>query len=162
MMCKRINTQLNKPTNQNLVKIPRVVKPTNKKKFGNQSNKQPIVPPALSVRNHIILLLCLCANIKQNYNLIICGSPYTPLRICLTNDTTQQRQSRKKDVQVILQIQLLFGSYLIVYRLMSIICKPQEFLQISIYSKETINIFVKKAFGQLRYVFADSIGTLMG
>ena len=27
---KRLNTQLNKPTNQNLIKVPKVVKPTNK------------------------------------------------------------------------------------------------------------------------------------
>ena len=28
---KRLNTQLNKPTNQNLVKVPTVVRPTHKK-----------------------------------------------------------------------------------------------------------------------------------
>ena len=28
---KRLNTQLNKPTNQNTLKVPKVVKPTNKK-----------------------------------------------------------------------------------------------------------------------------------
>ena len=28
---KRFDTQLNKPTNQNLMKVPKVIKPTNKK-----------------------------------------------------------------------------------------------------------------------------------
>ena len=28
---KRLDTQLNKPTNQNLIRVPKVVKPTNKK-----------------------------------------------------------------------------------------------------------------------------------
>ena len=30
---KRFNTQLNKPTNQNSVNVPKIVKPTNKKTF---------------------------------------------------------------------------------------------------------------------------------
>ena len=44
----RLDTHLNEPTNQNSLKVPKVVKPTNKKTFtrhfGDQSNKKPIVP----------------------------------------------------------------------------------------------------------------------
>ena len=40
---KRLDTQLNEPTNQNLIKFPKVVKLT-KKDFGDQCNKQPNVP----------------------------------------------------------------------------------------------------------------------
>ena len=44
---KRLETQLNKPTNQNLLKVPKVVKRTNKKtleNFGDWCNKQSNVP----------------------------------------------------------------------------------------------------------------------
>ena len=45
---KRLVTQLNESTNQNLVKVPKVVKPTNKKtlvkNFGDQCKKKPNVP----------------------------------------------------------------------------------------------------------------------
>ena len=41
---KILDTQLNIPTNQNSIKVPKVVKPTNKKTFGNYCNKQPNVP----------------------------------------------------------------------------------------------------------------------
>ena len=45
---KRLVTQLNESTNLNLVKVPKVVKPTKKKTllkiFGDQCNKKPNVP----------------------------------------------------------------------------------------------------------------------
>ena len=45
---KCIDTQINKSTNQNLVKVPKVIKPTNQKilfkNFGDWGNKQPNVP----------------------------------------------------------------------------------------------------------------------
>ena len=45
---KRLVTQLNELTNLKLVKVPKVVKPTNKKtllkNFGDQCNKKPNVP----------------------------------------------------------------------------------------------------------------------
>ena len=40
---KCLNIQLNYPTNQNSIKVPKVVEPTNKKTFGNYCNKQPNV-----------------------------------------------------------------------------------------------------------------------
>ncbi len=47
----RLDNQLNEPTNQNSIKVPTVVKPTNKKmilqNFGDQCNKQPNVPLSL-------------------------------------------------------------------------------------------------------------------
>ena len=45
---KRLDTQLNEPTYQNFIKVPNVVKPTNKKTllldFGDKCNKQHNVP----------------------------------------------------------------------------------------------------------------------
>ena len=42
---KRLDTQQNEPTYQNSIKVPKVVKPTNKKSYYNkQCNKQPNVP----------------------------------------------------------------------------------------------------------------------
>ena len=41
---KRLDTQLNELINLNSIEVPKVDKPTNKKDFGNQSNKQPNVP----------------------------------------------------------------------------------------------------------------------
>ena len=45
---KRLNTQQKEPTNQTLIKVPEVVKPTNKqtllKDFGNKWNKEPNAP----------------------------------------------------------------------------------------------------------------------
>ena len=45
---KRLDAQLNEPTNQNSIKVLKVVKPTNKKTllcdFGDLCNKQPNVP----------------------------------------------------------------------------------------------------------------------
>jgi len=42
----------NKPTNQNSIKVPQIVMPTNKKtlfcEFGDYYNKQPIVPSLLT------------------------------------------------------------------------------------------------------------------
>ena len=45
---KRLDTQLNELTNQNLIKVPKVIKLTNKKallkNFGDYKNKQPNDP----------------------------------------------------------------------------------------------------------------------
>ena len=44
---KHLEILLNEPTNQNSVKVPKVVKPTNNKtiiKLENWCNKQPIIP----------------------------------------------------------------------------------------------------------------------
>ena len=45
---KRLETELNETTNQNSIKLPKVVEPTNKKtllyNFGDQCNKQPNIP----------------------------------------------------------------------------------------------------------------------
>ena len=39
--------KLNKPTNQNLLKAPKVVKPTNKKTLGTGVINSPMSPPSL-------------------------------------------------------------------------------------------------------------------
>ena len=48
LVVKRQDTQIDEPTNQNLMKVLNVVKPTNKKtlllKIGDQCNKLPNVP----------------------------------------------------------------------------------------------------------------------
>ena len=48
---KRLDAQLNESTSPNSFKVPKVVKPTNKKtllqNFGDKYNKQPIVPSFL-------------------------------------------------------------------------------------------------------------------
>ncbi len=53
---KRLDTQLDKPTNQNSVKVPKVVMPKNKKTllqiFVDQCNKQPIIPSLMLVCCH--------------------------------------------------------------------------------------------------------------
>ena len=59
---KRWHTQVDKPTNQNLVKVPKVVKPTNKKRYyetlGTRIiNKQPIIPS-------LSLLLDSCVRVR--------------------------------------------------------------------------------------------------
>ena len=41
--------QLNKPTNQNSVKIPKVVKPTNNKAFGTNAINSPLSHLSLSI-----------------------------------------------------------------------------------------------------------------
>ena len=55
---KRLNIQLNKQTNQNSLKVPKVFIPTNKKKllynFGDSCNKQLIVTPSLLAKGHIL------------------------------------------------------------------------------------------------------------
>ena len=48
LMVETFGHSTKKPTNQNLLKVPKVDKPTNKKtllcNFGDECNKQPIVP----------------------------------------------------------------------------------------------------------------------
>ena len=64
-LLKRLDTQLNEPANQNSLKVPKVVKPMNKKTFlqdfGNKCNKQPNIP-SLAGEEYIILveLIRLC------------------------------------------------------------------------------------------------------
>ena len=41
------NTQLNKPINQNSMRVPKVVKPTNKKTLGTSLRNSPMSPPSL-------------------------------------------------------------------------------------------------------------------
>ena len=40
--------QLNKPANQNSIKVPKVVEPTNKKTLGTREIHGPISPPSLA------------------------------------------------------------------------------------------------------------------
>ena len=58
---KRFDTQLHKPTNQNSIKVPKVVKPTNMQielqDFRDQCNKQPLSPPFLHTHTKIDILL---------------------------------------------------------------------------------------------------------
>ena len=42
---KLFDTQLNEPINQNLIKVPKVVKPTNKKTFGTSVINSPMSLP---------------------------------------------------------------------------------------------------------------------
>ena len=44
---KRWDTQSNKPTNQNPITVPKVVKPTNKKSLGTTVINSPMSPPFL-------------------------------------------------------------------------------------------------------------------
>ena len=44
---KLFDTQLNEPINQNLIKVPKVVKPTHKKTFGTGVINSPMSPPSL-------------------------------------------------------------------------------------------------------------------
>ena len=59
---KRLDTHLNEPTNKNSIKVPKVVKPTNKKSsledFGDLFNKQPNVPslPEYYSTNYLLIM----------------------------------------------------------------------------------------------------------
>ena len=48
---KRLDTQINEPTNQNSIKVPKIVKPTNKKNYyktlGTSVINDPMSPPSL-------------------------------------------------------------------------------------------------------------------
>ena len=60
LVVEHLDTHLNEPTNQNSIKVPEVVKPTNNKTllkyFGDQCNKQPIVLPLIWIKTGIINL----------------------------------------------------------------------------------------------------------
>ena len=69
---KRMDTQFDKTTNQNLLKVPKVVKPTNKKtlflNFGDQCNKQPIVPSLPDCKKYFCTI---ARNIILNQNKLL-------------------------------------------------------------------------------------------
>ena len=44
-----LNTQLNEPTNQNLIKVPKVIKPTNKKTLGTSVTNSSMSPSSLNI-----------------------------------------------------------------------------------------------------------------
>ena len=47
---KRLDTQLNKPTNQNLLKVPKVVRSTNKKTLGTSVINSLLSPLSLCIQ----------------------------------------------------------------------------------------------------------------
>ena len=58
---KRLDTQLNEPTNQNLIKVPKIVKPMNKKVFyktlGTGVINSPMSPPLLLLKSGIFAVI---------------------------------------------------------------------------------------------------------
>ena len=57
---KRLDIQLNEPTNQNSIKASKVIEPMNKKTlledFGDQCNKQPNVPSRPAIYPKVTLI----------------------------------------------------------------------------------------------------------
>ena len=53
LVFENLDTQLNEPTNQNTLKVPKVVKPTNKKMLlydmGSSVINSPMSPPSLQI-----------------------------------------------------------------------------------------------------------------
>ena len=72
---KRLDDQPNEPTNQYSIKVPKVVRPTNKKRFhktlGTSKINTPMSPPFLSVMSLIIMI-----NVKPLFNSMINGPVY--------------------------------------------------------------------------------------
>ena len=56
LLLKRLDTRLSEPTNQNLIKVPKVVNPTNNKlcnkTFGTSVINNPISPFSLAIKTH--------------------------------------------------------------------------------------------------------------
>ena len=53
---KRLDTQLNEQTNQNLIKVPKIVEPTNKKRYHSFSViKSPMSPPWVIHIFHLVI-----------------------------------------------------------------------------------------------------------
>ena len=54
LVVEMFGSQLNKQINQNAMKVPKVVKPTNKKPLGTRVIKSPLSPPSLVCNTMLI------------------------------------------------------------------------------------------------------------